>query len=174
MTIRSHTVFAAALLALSAAALRVANSPSAARVWFSAPAVQASLAISSRADAEGKTFHLVASRPPTIGSLIEAAREERPSLPPIAFEATNGDARRDAEPGVKPAPAHPLLVYLNCRLHFDVTNTMAALRGTGIEPPVTDYNFLRRQVLLAGRQILDRGRARVAAASEARHCVPPQ
>lgn len=109
---------------------------------------QASLAISSRADAEGKTFHLVASRPPTIGSLIEAAREERPSLPPIAFEATD-DARCEARTKVKTAPAHPLLVYLNCRLHFDVRNTTAALEGTGIEPPVTDFGFLRRQVRYA-------------------------
>ena len=106
---------------------------------------QASLAISSRADAEGKTYHLVASRPPTIGTLIEAARQERPSLPPLAFEATNGDAKS----ATKTRHAHPLLVYLNCRLHFDVKNTTAALQGTGVESPVTDFRFLRRQVRYA-------------------------
>ena len=110
---------------------------------------QASLAISSRDDSQGKTYHLVASRPTTIGTLIEAAREERPSLPPIAFEGSNGDARREPHDGARSNPLHPLLVYLNCRLHFDVTNTTAALTGTGVEPPVTDYGFLRRLVRYA-------------------------
>lgn len=106
---------------------------------------QASLAIASRADAVGKTYHLVATRPPTIGTLLDAAREERPSLPRIAFEAPNGDAQN----GARPTPMHPLLVYLNCRLRFDVRNTTAALEGSGVEPPVTDYSFLRRQVRYA-------------------------
>ena len=56
---------------------------------------------------------------------------------------------RDAQNGAKPTPAHSLLVSLNFRLPFDVKNTTEALKRTGVEPPVTDYRFCRRQVRYA-------------------------
>lgn len=106
---------------------------------------QAILEIASQEESLGKTYHLVASCPPTIGMLLEAAREECPSLPPMEFEAS---AARSRDQG-SAAATHPLLVYLNCRLNFDVANTTAALEGTGIEPPETDFNYLRRLVRYA-------------------------
>lgn len=107
---------------------------------------QASLAIAARDDSAGKTFHLVATHPPTIATILEAARQECPSLPPMlvgdAGQGQGGQASRQAR-------AHPLLTYLNCRLRFDVASTTAALAGTDVASPVTDLDFVRRQVRFA-------------------------
>ena len=38
----------------------------------------------------------------------------------------------------------PYLGYLRCQLTFDTANARAALEGTGVEFPETDYQFLTR------------------------------
>jgi thioester reductase-like protein len=105
---------------------------------------RASLAVAARDDAVSRTYHLVASQPPTIAMILEAARRECPSLPPMPVGNTDRSQDDDATP-----KAHPLLTYLNCRLRFDISNTMNALAGTGIASPVTDLDFVRRQVRFA-------------------------
>lgn len=107
--------------------------------------IRASLAIAGQEKSLGKTYHLVTSNPPTIGMLLRLKAEEYPRLPPIEIIAPEHFVKEDL-------PTHeqmifsmlePYLGYLNDHLTFDTRNTEAALAGTGILMPRTDYEFLK-------------------------------
>ncbi|HRK61763.1 MAG TPA: SDR family oxidoreductase [Candidatus Omnitrophota bacterium] len=93
----------------------------------------------------GKTFHLVAKDPPTIGMLLDLKDEVYPKVPKI--ELVDPD---DFDPDcLKPDEKYvfdmlrPYLGYSNDLLTFDTTETEKALQGTGVKFPVTDAEFLR-------------------------------
>lgn len=113
--------------------------------------IQASLEIAGRADSVGKAYHLVTQDPPSIGLLMDVAREEYPQLPPV--ELIDPD---DFDPAVMSGQEKfvfdmlaPYLGYLNDNLTFDTVCTEAALKGTGIKMPKTDADFLKRLLAYA-------------------------
>lgn len=92
-------------------------------------------AIARRDDSIGRTYHLITERPPTIRMLLRVKDAEFPTMPPIRL--VDREAKVDGRDWIE-----PYLPYLSCRLTFDTSNTRAALEGTGISPPRTDYAFL--------------------------------
>ena len=95
-------------------------------------------AISRQADSVGRTYHLVTETPPSIATLLRVKDVEFPSMPHVALvDPASGQADGN---GLK--WLEPYLSYLDCRLTFDTTNTLAALADTGIASPRTDDRFL--------------------------------
>lgn len=107
--------------------------------------VKASAAITRRPESLGKTYHLVSENPPTIGMLLRLKEEDYPAVPAVKVvepENFKKEALRGEEQLVF-AMLEPYLGYLNGRLRFDTRNTREILRGTEVEFPRTDYEFLR-------------------------------
>lgn len=98
-----------------------------------------------------RAFHLVASHPPSIGTLLKLAKEEYPNVPPIEvvdpekFQKSKMNAQELMVFNIM----EPYLGYLNGHLTFDVSNTREILRGTGISLPKTDYAFLKTMIRYA-------------------------
>ena len=107
--------------------------------------IQASSLISRQADSIGKTFHLVTQEPPTIGMLLALKEEEYRELPPVQVVAPESFKKEALDPFAQTVfdMLDPYLGYLNDHLTFDASNTERALRGTGLEFPKTDYEFLK-------------------------------
>ncbi|QDV35458.1 SDR family oxidoreductase [Tautonia plasticadhaerens] len=107
---------------------------------------QAVRALSSRADTVGKTYHLVAERPPTIGTLLKVKDTEFPRMPPIKLVDPDefDQTRHSFLVSRIQRYIEPYLGYLRCKLTFDTTNTRSDLDGMGVEFPETDYEFLTR------------------------------
>ncbi|RUL83101.1 SDR family oxidoreductase [Tautonia sociabilis] len=103
-------------------------------------------AIAARPDSVGKTYHLVTDRPPTIGTLLTVKEVEFPRMAPITLVDPEEFERVDHDPLVAKIRhfIEPYLGYLRCKLTFDTANTRAALEGSGIPLPETDYRFLTR------------------------------
>jgi thioester reductase-like protein len=105
---------------------------------------KAALNIAFQNDAIGKAYHLVTLSPPTVGMLIKLREDKYPNMPqieivsPDAFETEN----LPSDEQVAFNMFEPYLGYLNDHLTFDARNTIEALKGTGIEMPITDYRFL--------------------------------
>lgn len=113
--------------------------------------IEAALAIAAREDSVGKAFHLVTKDPPSIGTLLDVAREEYPQIPPV--DLIDPD---DFDAATLPAQEKfvydmlaPYLGYLNDNLTFDTSCTEAALKGTGVVFPKTDAEFLKRLLAYA-------------------------
>ena len=105
---------------------------------------KASLRIASQKDSIGKTYHLVAPSPPTIGTLLKLQEDKYPAIGPIEVIDPDDFNIEDlsADEQVAYNMLAPYLGYLNDHLTFDAHNTVEALKGTGIEMPRTDYRFL--------------------------------
>ncbi len=106
--------------------------------------VKAALTIARQETSIGKTFHLVTQNPPSIGMLLQVKNNEYPNMPHIEVvdpETFKPDQMEPQEQLVY-AMLEPYLGYLNDHLSFETKNTEEALKGTGIEFPKTDYEFL--------------------------------
>lgn len=108
--------------------------------------IKAALAIAWQRSSLGKTFHLVTQSPPAIQTLIDVARDDYPRLPEIEIlPLASFDKRRlSIQERFVLETMEPYLGYLNNDLTFDCRNTTEALKGTGIEFPVTDGPFLKK------------------------------
>lgn len=107
--------------------------------------VNATLALSKNQANIGKTFHLVSKDPPSIGSLLKLKDEVYPRLPAIELvdpDDFDADTLQADEKYVFEM-LRPYLGYSNDLLTFDTAETEKALKGTGVEFPVTDEHFLR-------------------------------
>ncbi len=108
-------------------------------------------ALARRPDSVGKTYHLVADRPPSIGTLLKVKDVEFPTIPHI--ELVDPDQFAAGPQALLQSQIQelvgPYLGYLRCRLTFDTTNTRAALADTDVNFPKTDYDFLTRIVQYA-------------------------
>ncbi len=113
--------------------------------------VKASLAIAAQDDSIGKTYHLVTLEPPPIRYLLELREKEYPLIPPVEVIDPESFERSRLDPAAQFVydMMKPYLGYLNGNLTFDAANTLQALRGTGIELPKTDYEFVRTLVRFA-------------------------
>lgn len=107
--------------------------------------VNAAIEIAGRKDSIGKAYHLVTLEPPTIGLLLEMKEKEYPHMPHVEVVDPN-----DFKPEKLGSTGQmvfqmmkPYLGYLNGHLTFDASNSLKALRGTGVEFPKTDYRFLK-------------------------------
>ena len=107
--------------------------------------IQASSLISRQPDSIGKTFHLVTQEPPTIGMLLDLKKEEYSELPPVEVLPPENFKKENLDPAAQMVfeMLEPYLGYLNDNLTFDASNTEKALRGTGLDFPKTDYEFLK-------------------------------
>lgn len=112
--------------------------------------IQATCAIVKNPKSIGKTYHLVAPHPPSIGMLLKLA-VEYPSVPPIEILHPKDfqKAKMTAQEQMIFSMMEPYLGYLNGHLSFDTTNTREILKGTGIPMPKTDYAFLKTIVRYA-------------------------
>lgn len=122
--------------------------------------ISAAIRISQQENSLGKVFHLVTQAPPTIGMLLKLKDEEYPSLPSVAVISPDNfsPAKMDSVSQTVFQMLDPYLGYLNDDLTFDARNTEAALQGTGITMPKTDYAFLKILIdyaVKAGYIILD-------------------
>lgn len=113
--------------------------------------IKAALAIAQRDDSLGRGYHLVTQEPPTIGMLLDVARQEYPQIPEV--ELIDPDR---FEPSALPPQEKfvydmltPYLGYLNDHLTFDTSDAQEALRGTGVDFPRTDRGFLKRLLAYA-------------------------
>lgn len=113
--------------------------------------IKASLAISKQKDSLGRTFHLATQNPPTIGMLLRLKEEEYPDTPAVEVIAPENFKPENLDAMSKTVfqMLEPYLGYLNDDLSFDMTNTETALKGTGIEMPKTDYEFLKTLIRYA-------------------------
>lgn len=105
----------------------------------------AALAIARQKNSVGKCFHLVTLQPPSIGELLKVKDEEYPNMPPIEVIPPE-QFRKDDLTGDEQLVYEmlsPYLGYLNGELTFDARNTREALKGTGLEFPKTDFEFLK-------------------------------
>jgi long-chain acyl-CoA synthetase len=108
--------------------------------------IKAALAILAQASSAGRTFHLVTQSPPTIHTLIDAARADYPRLPEIEIMPLASFDKRtmSIQERFVLEMMEPYLGYLNGHLTFDCTNTKEALKGTGVDFPATDGPFLKK------------------------------
>lgn len=107
--------------------------------------VNATLAISKKSDSVGKTYHLVSEKPLRIGMFLKMKDKEFPQFPHIELinpEMFTVESLSPMEQFIY-TMMQPYLGYLTGHLSFDTTNTRAALEGTGIKQPVTDYDFMK-------------------------------
>lgn len=107
--------------------------------------VQAALCIARQKESIGKTFHLVAPQPPSIGMLLQLKEEEYPDMPPVEMIPPEDFRKEGLDPMQQTVHEmlSPYLGYLNGHLTFDTKNTEKALEGAGIASPKTDYGFLK-------------------------------
>ena len=107
--------------------------------------IKASVYISGKEESIGKTYHLVTQEAPTIGMMIQMKEMEFPQFSPVEIvpieEFEKG--KLDAMEQVVFEMMEPYFGYLNDHLTFDVTNTQAILKDSGISFPKTDYQFLK-------------------------------
>lgn len=107
--------------------------------------IQASSLISRQPGSIGKTFHLVTQEPPTIGMLMALKQEEYPEIPVVEMIAPEDFKKENLDLMTQTVfdMLEPYLGYLNDSLTFDASNTEEALRGTALDFPKTDYEFLK-------------------------------
>ena len=107
--------------------------------------IRAAAAISKQPGSLGKTFHLVAKEPPSIGMLLKIKDEEFPGLPPVEVLAPEDFSQENLDSSSQQVfqMLEPYLGYLNDNLTFETSNTETALEGTEIEFPKTDSRFLK-------------------------------
>jgi len=108
--------------------------------------VKASLAIANQPESLNHCYHLVTQNPPPIRLLFELKDKEYASVPDIEVISPENFSRESLSPNEQFVydMMEPYLGYLNGNLTFDTTHTEAALKGTGIEFPSTDYNFIKK------------------------------
>lgn len=122
--------------------------------------IKAAAVISRQPQSIGKTYHLITENPPSIGMLLRLKQEEYPQLPPIKIvdPETFSLESLDLMSRTVYQLLEPYLGYLNDSLTFDASNTIAALEGTKVSMPKTDYEFLKlliRYAVSAGYLMVD-------------------
>lgn len=107
--------------------------------------VRAALYLSRQPASIGRTYHLVARRPLSVGALLQLAASEYPGIPPVRIvspDRFHPNHLSFAEKSVF-RMLEPYLGYLNEKLTFDTTNTEQALRTSDIKFPATDVEYLK-------------------------------